>query len=50
MAMLELRMKLNSIDGPELKALCDEMLRDDAMDAAPAREAPRQRPLLRLVK
>lgn len=47
MAILELRMKLNGIDGPELKALCDEMVRDDAPQQAPF---PRRRPLLRVVK
>jgi len=53
-AILELRMKLNQITDAELKALCDAMLSADARAAsAQDREsqyAPRQRPLLRLVK
>ncbi len=51
MAILELRMKLNGIEDPELKALCDEMLREDA-PAERSREQGvlRRRPLLRVVK
>jgi hypothetical protein len=53
-AILELRMKLNQITDAELKALCDVMLPADAR-AASAQDrgiphAPRQRPLLKLVK
>ncbi len=51
MAILELRMKLNGIDGGELKALCDEMLREDAPAERPQEPGfQRRRPLLRVVK
>jgi hypothetical protein len=51
MAILELRMKLNGIDGSELKALCDEMLRDEVPAERPPQPGfPRRRPLLRVVK
>ena len=53
-AILDLRMKLNRIGDAELKALCEEMLPDEA-GLKPARDpkshvAPRRRPLLRVVK
>jgi len=53
-AILELRMKLNRIADSELKALCDAMLPDEALaersQQAKSPQAPRQRPLLKLVK
>ena len=53
-AILELRMKLNRIADSELKALCDAMLPDEApaerSQQAKSPQAPRRRPLLRLVK
>ncbi len=50
MAILELRMKLNHIEPPELRALCDEMLRDEAAAEKPKEPGLSRRPLLRLVK
>ena len=51
-AILELRMKLNRITDPELKALCDAMVPDDgAVERLQYPKAPpRRRPLLKLVK
>jgi hypothetical protein len=52
-AILDVRMRLHRIDDAELKALCDEMLADDAppplrdSKLAPGRK---RRPMLRLVK
>ncbi len=52
-AILDLRMKLNSIGDTELKALCEEIMRPDETDER-LRDGrfsgPRRRPLLRLVK
>jgi hypothetical protein len=51
-AILDLRMKLNSITDAELKALCDEMSPADATTDKTRDSKPpqRRRPLLRLVK
>jgi len=52
-AILELRMKLNSVADTELKALCDAMLPDDGAPAARHPNSPygqRRRPFLKLVK
>ncbi len=55
-AILELRMKLNGIDGAELKALCDELMAragdepERQRDLRSAHGQQRRRPLLRLVK
>jgi len=50
-AILDLRMKLNSIGDSELKALCDEIMRPDSDEhARDGRSTQRRRPLLRLVK
>ena len=53
-AILDLRMRLNQITDAELKALCEAMLPPDARAASAQdrkiSDAPRQRPLLRLVK
>jgi hypothetical protein len=52
-AILDLRMKLNSIGDNELKALCEEIMRPDEAEAH-SRDGrsfgQRRRPLLRLVK
>ena len=51
--ILDVRMKLKGIDGADLKALCDEMLRSAASEPLPpskqTQDQPR-RPLLRVVK
>jgi len=44
-AILDIRMKLNSVNDDELRALCDEMLPGERKTAA-----QRRRPLLRVVK
>lgn len=52
-AILDVRMKLKGIDSADLKALCDEMLRNAEGDPQPpskqTQDQPR-RPLLRVVK
>ena len=51
--ILDVRMKLKGIDGADLKALCDEMLRNAGGEPQPpskqTQDQPR-RPLLRVVK
>jgi len=51
--ILDVRMKLKGIDGADLKALCDEMLRSAGGEPQPpskqTQDQPR-RPLLRVVK
>ena len=51
--ILDLRMRLKGIANAELRALCDEVLRDAAdkppSGSRPAQDVPR-RPLLRVVK
>ena len=51
--ILDVRMKLKGIDSADLKALCDEMLRNAASEPLPSskqtQDQPR-RPLLRVVK
>ena len=51
--ILDVRMKLKGIDGADLKALCDEMLRSAGSEPLPptkqTQDQPR-RPLLRVVK
>lgn len=51
--ILDVRMKLKGIDGADLKALCDEMLRTASGEPLPpskqTQDQPR-RPLLRVVK
>ncbi|CUT10817.1 hypothetical protein BF49_1897 [Bradyrhizobium sp.] len=51
--ILDVRMKLKGIDGADLKALCDEMLRTATSEPQPpskqTQDQPR-RPLLRVVK
>jgi hypothetical protein len=51
--ILDVRMKLKGIDGADLKALCDEMLRSAGSEPQPpskqTQDQPR-RPLLRVVK
>ena len=49
-AILDLRMKLNRIANAELKALCDEMLRDEPEDHSGEITAEDRFPRLRLVK
>src|SRR5258708_18142804 len=51
-AILELRMKLNRIEDAELKALCDAMLPDEALEqtSQEPKSPQRRRPLLKLVK
>jgi hypothetical protein len=53
-AILELRIKLNRIDGSELKALCDAMVRDVEAASKPvqpkSQESPRPPVSLKLVK
>jgi hypothetical protein len=53
-AILELRMKLYQVADSELKALCDAMLRDDALaERSQGLKSPQNqptRPLLKLVK
>lgn len=51
-AILDLKMKLNSITDAELRALCDEMMPVDATTdkTGDSRPPQRRRPLLRLVK
>ena len=52
-AILELRMKLNRITDSDLKALCDAMLPDEALERSQQAKSPqaqRRRPLLKLVK
>nr|WP_249811103.1 hypothetical protein [Bradyrhizobium sp. 149] len=52
--ILDVRMKLKGIDGADLKALCDEMLRSAASEEPqpPSKQTQDQprRPLLRVVK
>ena len=51
LAILDLRMKIHAVAPTELRALCDEMLRDARDgDAPPLAPAEQGRPLLRLVK
>ncbi|MHC2621170.1 hypothetical protein ACVIW2_003202 [Bradyrhizobium huanghuaihaiense] len=51
--ILDVRMKLKGIDSADLKALCDEMLRNAGSEPPPSskqtQDQPR-RPLLRVVK
>jgi hypothetical protein len=51
-AILELRMKLNRIEDAELKALCDAMTPDEALEqgSREPKSTQRRRPLLKLVK
>ena len=51
-AILDLRMKLNRVTEAELTSLCNEMLPADARAPQDQKSqyAPRQRPLLKLVK
>lgn len=50
-AILDLRMKLNSIGDAELKALCDGIMLPASTDETPGQSsAQRRRPLLRVVK
>ncbi len=51
--ILDVRMKLKGIDGADLRALCDEMLRNAASEPqTPSKQTQDQprRPLLRVVK
>lgn len=51
--ILDVRMKLKGIDGADLRALCDEMLRSAASEPLiPSKQTQDQprRPLLRVVK
>ena len=52
--ILDLRMRLKGVDNADLRALCDEMLRDVAREPAAPRSKPTpdqtRRPLLRVVK
>lgn len=51
LAILDLRMKIHAVAPTELRALCDEMLRDARdRDAPPLAPSQQGRPLLRVVK